>query len=67
MQHINDCLDFDIDTPDNEEIRRRFANEFMNSAHQKERALKPFNPVSKNQKKRARKAARKARKVTSKA
>ena len=71
MQAIQDQLDFFIDTPSDERIRQRFLLEAcarLSEAHAWVDPTSPkprmkLSPTTKNQKKRARKAARKSRKA----
>ena len=72
MQEVQDQLDFEIDTPSDEHIKRKFlmeAAEKLSQAYSQNAQSEPKNrkaipATTKNQKKRARKAAKKARKVT---
>lgn len=68
MQSIQDRLDFKIDTPSDLEVMERFAREQMEpiADHLKGGRFRDTKkkPVTQNQKKRARKAKRKARKAT---
>lgn len=70
MQAIQDQLNFKIDTPSDERVRQQFlleASERLSEAHvwidpATPNQRKALTSKTKNQKKRARKAARKARK-----
>ena len=71
MQQVQDRLDFKIDTPSDEHIREAFELEARERASHmgdifngEPKHRKACTPKTKNQKKRARKAQRKSRKVT---
>jgi len=70
MQQVQDKLDFKIDTPSDEELKRKFLEENPSDEELKQRLFsqrfKEFKPpLTKNQLKRQRKARRKAHKCTS--
>lgn len=63
MQQVQNCLDFPIDTPSDAEVRERFQDEMRGHSffekHKKVKrkiVFKNLNGLTKNQKKRARKA-----------
>ncbi len=71
MQQVQECLDFPIDTPSDNDLMRRFKEE-EDKINQAFRDMGPsLSPVStkttKNRRKRERKAARNARRITAKA
>jgi hypothetical protein len=60
MQQVQDRLDFKIDTPSDEELKKRFREERDYGAV----SSTPKSMLSRNKRKRQRKAQKKARRVT---